>query len=534
MKLPNTTTHAIFGLCFSLALAAQTPQTQQAPPAQQRQQPPEQAEYSAALRIRELPARIKELQRIKAAYPDTEISYGIDYNLLVSVSRNADTFDDLLAMQKDIIGNSKTRDRFLLFVNAANLMVEHRKSDDFPKSDVLKAVQDYKTEAMQLLGNPEALARLPIENREVAFRSLKAMFEIPLAKALLLNGRGQEALDVLDGYRKITAPGVEYYLALGEVYQKLNRDRDALDAYLEAAATNHPNAVTKAKEFNTKINGPDASFDAVLAQYQMKRPLQPPPFKAPENWSGKTVLAEVFTGSECGPCVAATFAFDALEESYPAQYLAVLKYHLPFPAYDPMINPATKKRYEYYGRAVITGTPTAIVDGVKTVTVGGNRLGAQTSFNNAKKEIDTMLNAEAGLTVKAVAVLRGANVKVDCEFSKLIKNAEYNVVLVQTEEEFKGGNGITRHNMVVRDLKTLAPSNKASVTFNIAESEKAADAYITEWGKTASERVKTNSKWPVKHNKINRDKLKAVIFVQDKNTKQVHNAFVANVTAAAR
>jgi tetratricopeptide (TPR) repeat protein len=521
MKLPYTITQALFGLCVTLA--AQAPQ---------RQQPPEQAEYSAALRIREMPARVKELQRIKAAYPDSTLSYGIDYNLLVSVSRSTDTLKDLLAAQRDVIKSSKLQDRFLLIVNAANMLLEHRKAAEFPKSGLVKAIRDYKAEAMPLLDVPETFAKYPEDIRETAPSNYKVMFEIPLTKALLMNGRAREALNVLNGYKKVKEPGIDYYIALGEAYQKLRRDREALDAYLEAAAANHGASVARAKELHAKINGPDASFEATLAQHQMRRPLRPPPFKAPENWRGKTVLAEVFTGSECGPCVAAAFAFDALKESYPTQYLAVLKYHLPIPNYDPMINQAAKKRQEYYGREIISGTPTAIIDGIKTPSVGGNRLGALTSFNSAKKDIDALMGAASDVTVSASAVISGDDVKVDCEFSKVTEDAEYNVVLVQAEEDFEGGNGIVHHNMVVRDVKTVAPSDRASVTFNIVESEKAADDYITEWGNTASERAKKNSKWPEKRNKINRNNLKAVVFVQDKNTKKVHNAFVADVTSA--
>ena len=70
-------------------------------------------------------------------------------------------------------------------------------------------------------------------------------------------------------------------------------------------------------------------------------PFEPEAFKAPAGWKGKTVLAELFTGSECPPCVGADIAFDALIESIPAKYLAVLVYHLPIPRPDPMINPAT-------------------------------------------------------------------------------------------------------------------------------------------------------------------------------------------------
>jgi thiol-disulfide isomerase/thioredoxin len=43
------------------------------------------------------------------------------------------------------------------------------------------------------------------------------------------------------------------------------------------------------------------------------------------------VLAELFTGSECPPCVGADLAFDGLVEAVPAKYLAVLVYHLPIP-----------------------------------------------------------------------------------------------------------------------------------------------------------------------------------------------------------
>ena len=82
--------------------------------------------------------------------------------------------------------------------------------------------------------------------------------------------------------------------------------------------------------------------------------------------------------------------------------------------------------------------------------------------------------------------------------------------------------------MVVREFETVKPSDKATVTFNIPESERATDAYLSEFEKTRQAR-QPNWSWPARKNKIDRDKLKAVVFVQDKDTKQVHNAFVADV-----
>ncbi|MDR2561380.1 MAG: hypothetical protein LBC63_06400 [Holophagales bacterium] len=525
MKMPFLTPSAflsvLLGFYLCLGLAAQESRESS------QQQPPEQAQYVAAMRITDMRARIKELKRIKAAYPNSSIAYNIDYNLLVAETRNAANFGDMLAVQKEVIASSEIAGRFLVLVNAADMVLNHREAAKFPE-DALKTIQAYRAEGKQLLDAPETFARYQGEMRTTAMNSYKNMFEIPLAKALLMNEKGQDALNVLDGYRKSSQPTVAYYVALGETYQALKRDKDALDAYFEAAISGSVGATTNAKALFAKINGSDANFDKELNLRKAHRPFTPPPFKAPENWQGKTVLAEVFTGSECGPCVAATFAFDALEKSYPSQYLAVLKYHLPIPLYDPMMNHATKKRQDYYGRGMITGTPTAIIDGVVSPAVGGDRLGTSTSFDRAKKEIDAALVAGIEVKVEAKATISGDVVAVDCEFSKVIEGADYNVALIQTEQEFKGSNGIVQHHMVVREFKSVAPSTMAKVTFNIVESEKAADAFITEWAKTASERNKQLSN--TRHNKIDRKKLKAVVFVQDKKTKHVYNAFVAEVS----
>ncbi|MCK7483099.1 MAG: hypothetical protein M0C28_42935 [Candidatus Moduliflexus flocculans] len=73
--------------------------------------------------------------------------------------------------------------------------------------------------------------------------------------------------------------------------------------------------------------------------------------------------------------------------------------------------------------------------------------------------------------------------------------AEYLLVLVQNEQEHKGGNGVEHHRMVVRDLRVADPSGPKSAEFDLAVSEKAADAYLTEFEKTYT-RV-PNFKWEV-------------------------------------
>ena len=66
-----------------------------------------------------------------------------------------------------------------------------------------------------------------------------------------------------------------------------------------------------------------------------------------------------------------------------------------------------------------------------------------------------------------------------------------------------------------------------SAAFDLAESEKAADAYLTEFAKTYT-RI-PGFKWEVRRNALPRKGLKVVLFVQEKATGKVLNAVVADV-----
>jgi hypothetical protein len=531
MKIPIFFPSAIFALCLGIGLSAQAPQ--------QPAQPPESAEFAAARRIVGLAERIAELQRIKAAYPESTLGFNIDLALLGASTQNADTLDKALAAQSDVINAaSKVKgnglipaggtglfgtDRFALLASSVNLLMEHKNIGTFPKARLLKAVQDYKAEGDRLLADPAFLDYIPENYRRNVSRSYKTAFYMPLAKAQLMSGNGQGALNALDEYKKSGTINADYYNTLGDAYLALKRDKDALDVFF--TATREPNnnaAIEKAKTVYAKIHGKADGFNAELESYQAKLPFHPPRFSAPANWQGKAGLAELFTGAGCAPCVAADYAFDGLIESYPARYLAILEYHLPIPRPDPMMNPTTNMRQEYYKEG-FRGTPTVVIDGTTRVSAGGAAADAADSFRRLKDAIDPLLGLETVVAIKATASISGDAVQVDCEFSEAIEGADYNVVLVQAEEKYKGENGMIFHKMVVRDMKTREPASTGRALFNIPESEKAAEAHLAEL--EAARRMK----FPVKHHLIDRGKLKAVVFVQDRATKQVHNSFVADV-----
>jgi thiol-disulfide isomerase/thioredoxin len=253
-------------------------------------------------------------------------------------------------------------------------------------------------------------------------------------------------------------------------------------------------------------------------------PSHPEPFAPPAGWKGKAVLAELFTGSECPPCVGADLGFDGLIESIPAQYLTILEYHLPIPRPDPMMNPATKKRRGVYG---VNSTPTVVIDGTEKMIGGGSRGMAEGKFKQYKEQILARLAETPGAALKIKAFFASGAVKVDFEIDKPVPGAEVNVVLVQGEQVYKGSNGLAYHKLVVRDLAVIDPAVTKTTTFDLAASEKATDDFLTEFEKTYT-RI-PNFKWSVRHNAIARQGLKVALFVQDKETKKVLNSVSADV-----
>jgi thiol-disulfide isomerase/thioredoxin len=330
----------------------------------------------------------------------------------------------------------------------------------------------------------------------------------------------------LEAYKKDGgALDSQYFYTLAGIYEKMNKAQEAYGAYLTAAVENYEDATAKAKALYIKIKGKADGFEAQLEAKLKSLPYQPEPFKSSAEWKGKAVLAELFTGSECPPCVGTDLGFDGLIEAYPARYLAVLEYHLPIPRPDPMMNPATKTRQDYYD---VNSTPTILIDGDKKMIGGGNRGMAEGKFKEYKTEIDARVNYAPAVLLKAKASRAGDTVAVQCEIDKPVSGADYHVVLVQAEENYKGSNGLQFHKMVVRDLATVdSAAAKKQAIFDLAKSEQATDEYLTEFERTYT-RIQ-NFKFAERHHKIDRQGLKVVFFAQEKDNKKVLNAVVIDV-----
>ena len=90
-------------------------------------------------------------------------------------------------------------------------------------------------------------------------------------------------------------------------------------------------------------------------------PLRPAPYPGrADPRHDRVVLLELFTGAECGPCVAADLGFDALIESYRPSELIALEYHLHIPRPDPLTAPDGVARAAYYD---VLSTPSTLFNG---------------------------------------------------------------------------------------------------------------------------------------------------------------------------
>jgi hypothetical protein len=256
----------------------------------------------------------------------------------------------------------------------------------------------------------------------------------------------------------------------------------------------------------------------------MKMPFEPREFPDVEKWQGKTVLAELFTGSECPTCLSSDFGFAGLIEAVPVRYLAILEYHLPLPRPDPMINPASRIRREYYG---ITTTPAAFFDGSPVSAGGGSgRAKAGDKYKLYLAEINPRVKQTPASLLEAKAARNGDTVTVDVAVENPVASAEIFVALVEREVLYEGGNGVLLHRMVVRDLKTITVEAPQAV-FDLAAIEKTADEYLTAF-ENAYDKV-PNFKFAERRAVMSRAALRAVVFLQDKNSKKVYNAFSLDV-----
>lgn len=242
---------------------------------------------------------------------------------------------------------------------------------------------------------------------------------------------------------------------------------------------------------------------------------------APEKFKGRkkgnrVVLVELFTGAQCGPCVAADLAFDGLERAFTPKEVVLLQYHLHIPTTDALTTPDSEGRQDYYG---FQGTPNIFFNGKSAAGGGGKKPVAEFKYNDYRRVVEGLLEDETTLKLTATAVRKGDLIQMAATVEGLQKPGEQvklRLVLVEEWARYLGSNGLPYHHRVVRalpggvnGLALTKESGKQSVNFDLANLRKELSKFL------APEGVEDPTGYR---------KLSLVAFVQDDDTREVLQA----------
>jgi hypothetical protein len=255
--------------------------------------------------------------------------------------------------------------------------------------------------------------------------------------------------------------------------------------------------------------------------------LKPTKFAGRKGKSERVVLVELFTGTQCPPCVAADLAFDGLEKTYSPSEVVGLEYHLHIPAFDPLTNPDTEARVDYYyPKKDEQATPSILFNGKALAPGGGARDAAPEKYDEYRKVIEPLLETSTSVKLKGTAVRKGDKITITAEVADpdAEKDKRYlRIALVEETVNYKGGNGLPAHHHVVRALaggpkgfRVKDKGIKQTVSIDLAELRTQLAKYLKEIEKD-NPATKTDKV-------LEMDRLGVVLFVQNDETREVLQA----------
>jgi hypothetical protein len=155
--------------------------------------------------------------------------------------------------------------------------------------------------------------------------------------------------------------------------------------------------------------------------------------------------------------VGAGLAFEAASERYTRNDFIALTYHVHIPLPDPMTNPSSLGRQDFYA---VRGAPSYYIDG-ESFGGGGGAAQAQSIFETrVEPNIQKRLPIEPGAMIHLQATEAGQRVDVKATVSHVKGTSEklrLQIALVEQWVTYSGENGARFHEKVVRALAEPRP-----------------------------------------------------------------------------
>jgi tetratricopeptide (TPR) repeat protein len=502
-----------FGSC---ALAQTTAQPNQ------QQVSPDRKAYSEANAIKEPDKKIEALEKFVMDFPNSTSVYAAHQAIFgILVKNYPNQKDRIMEQAGKAIDKAPDRSKMILYNSLGSQLCD----------------------AGILLDEAEKFVRT---GAQAAPGRSNATFLVTLGRIYLKQGKLDAAEKNLKDALAANPQLSTATLGLAEVYNRRGDVQNALTAYIDAAATSKipADARQQLNALYAKSHGLDEILDAKY------REANPPPFtvepyKLSAKRTDRVVLAEVFTGSGCPPCVAADLAADLAMERYSRQELAVLIYHEHIPQPDPMTTPQTTARFDYYTAGVPRrGVPTLAIDGATTVG-GGARNRTKTVYDRITRQVEKGLEVPAGAQLKLDTALDGATVRASATVSKITSKSpdlKLHIVLAEEMLRYTGENGIRLHPVVVRSMaesdggsQGLSITSKDSQTFawsfDLQAISAAIKKHLDEY-EAGGHRGNTFT-FTEKKYEIDPKDLVVAAFVQDEKTKTILQSIIVRVKPQA-
>ncbi len=268
-----------------------------------------------------------------------------------------------------------------------------------------------------------------------------------------------------------------------------------------------------------------------------------PPFK-PDPFAGRkdknanrVVVLELFTGAQCPPCVAADVAFDALMHAYKSEDLILVQYHVHIPGPDPMTNPDTLARWNYYRQKFsdqVRGVPTSLFNGQPQAGGGGPMASSEAKFKQYRRVIDDLSENSSELRINLQAARHADDIDISVEVTGSKKDPpsdwKLRLLLIEDEIRFAGNNSIRFHHHVVRAMPggpegvaLQMPSFRHNSSIHVAELRTKLDQYLTSF-------AKEQRPFPQPRRPLELRRLKVIALVQDDTTGEILQARQCDVT----
>ena len=294
------------------------------------------------------------------------------------------------------------------------------------------------------------------------------LFNQNLAAVDIASGKYEKGLSELTSVENLAVSWqTDYWYLFGSTYEKIGNVDKTIDSYLAGSIFPEGNNIAAALQKLTNEKGitKDATDKRPEELKEGMKEFDTVKFKKTSQ-TNKVIVAELFTGAEYSPCVAAYEAFYKLLEYYPKNDVVILEYHVHIPGSDSMTNPDSFSKYRCYDGNF--GTPTVFFDGTEEMTGGGTVYITKNRYTVYKYSLDRQLKEKPRAKITGSAEIKKDRVNVEVNIAPASKGnldgCQIQVALVEKSIKYTGRNDIDKHIYVVRNLVNGTDGLKVNLT----------------------------------------------------------------------